>query len=230
MGLNRRHALGVLAGLALCPVCAQRTFSAEGHHWSYEGAEGPSHWGDLDAASRVCSAGSQQSPIDIGATIHAELAPLKIQWAKSADTIVNNGHTIQLNAAAGSTLTLGSDQYRLVQFHFHRPSEHLIDGKRFPMEVHFVHQNASGGLAVVGVLMTTGQANPAFNNVVTTMPDKAGPAAKADVAIDPNGFLPKDLAYYRYNGSLTTRSSGSCSPSRSRSPRRMSRDSRSCTR
>jgi carbonic anhydrase len=90
----------------------------------------------------------------------------------------------------------------LVQFHFHRPSEHLIDGKGFPMEAHFVHQHAGGGLAVVGVLMTTGAPNAAFNKVVTTMPDKEGPAEKA--AIDPNGFLPGKLAYYRYAGSLTT--------------------------
>jgi carbonic anhydrase len=204
MDFNRRRALKVLAGLAACPLCGSGVFAAEGAHWSYEGAQGPSHWGELDPASRVCSTGSQQSPVDIGATIRAELPPLKIQWAKTADTIVNNGHTIQLNAAPGSTLTLGNDQYRLVQFHFHRPSEHLIDGKRFPMEAHFVHQHPSGGLAVVGVLMTTGQANPAFNKVVTTMPSKEGPATKADPAIDPNGFLPKDLAYYRYNGSLTT--------------------------
>ena len=204
MDLNRRCALKVLAGLAACPVCGSGLFAAEGAHWSYEGAQGPSHWGELDAGSLVCSTGSQQSPIDIQTTVRAELPALKIQWTKSADGIVNNGHTIQLNAAQGSTLTIGNDQFRLVQFHFHRPSEHLIDGKRFPMEAHFVHQNPSGGLAVVGVLMTTGAANPAFNKVVATMPEKEGPPTKADPAIDPNGFLPRDLAYYRYNGSLTT--------------------------
>ncbi len=204
MELDRRRALTFFAGLAACPLCASGVLAGEGAHWSYEGAEGPAHWGALDAASRVCSIGSQQSPIDIGATIRAELPPLKIEWANSVDAIVNNGHTIQLNAGAGSTLSLGEEQYRLVQFHFHRPSEHLIDGKRFPMEAHFVHQHTSGALAVIGVLMATGRANPAFNKVVTTMPDKEGPAVKADPAIDPNGLLPGDLAYYRYAGSLTT--------------------------
>jgi len=204
MELNRRRALKAMAALAACPLCGTGVFAAEGAHWSYEGAEGPDHWGSLDAASKVCATGSQQSPIDIDATIRAELPPLKIQWAKSGDTIVNNGHTIQLNAAPGSTLTLGDDEYKLVQFHFHRPSEHLIDGKRFPMEAHFVHQHSSGRLAVVGVLMATGKANPDFAKVVATMPGKEGPAVKADSAIDPNGFLPGSLAYYRYNGSLTT--------------------------
>lgn len=204
MDLNRRRALKVMAVLAACPLCGSGAFAAEGHQWSYEGAGGPDHWGDLDAASKVCSTGSQQSPIDVERAIEADLPDLKIQWAKSADTIVNNGHTIQLNVAPGSTLMLGDDEYKLVQFHFHRPSEHLVDGKRFPMEVHFVHQHSSGKLAVVGVLMSAGKENSVFNKVVATMPDKEGPAVKADPAIDPNGFLPDDLDYYRYNGSLTT--------------------------
>ena len=204
MDLNRRRALKVMAVLAARPLCGSGAFAAEGHQWSYEGAGGPDHWGDLDAASKVCATGSQQSPIDVERPIEADLPDLKIQWAKSADTIVNNGHTIQLNVAPGSTLMLGDDEYKLVQFHFHRPSEHLVDGKRFPMEVHFVHQHSSGRLAVVGVLMSAGKENPAFNKVVATMPDKERPAVKADPAIDPNGFLPDDLDYYRYNGSLTT--------------------------
>jgi carbonic anhydrase len=60
--MHRRQALKTLAGLALCPVCTKLGFAAEGAHWNYEGAAGPDRWGDLDAASRVCSAGSQQSP------------------------------------------------------------------------------------------------------------------------------------------------------------------------
>ncbi len=202
--MHRRRVLKGLAGLALCPHCAATGFAAEGPHWSYEGAEGPSHWGDLDAASKVCSAGSQQSPIDIGATIRAQLPPLKMTWGKNADTIVNNGHTIQVNFSQGSTLTLGKEPYKLLQFHFHRPSEHLIGGKNFPMEAHFVHQHASGGLAVVGVLMATGKPNAVFNKVVATMPAQAGPAVKADAAINPNGLLPVNLSYFRYPGSLTT--------------------------
>jgi carbonic anhydrase len=105
--MHRRQVLKALTGLALCPLCASTGFSAEGSHWSYEGAEGPDHWGNLDAASKVCSAGSQQSPINIGEAIKAQLPPLTIAWGKNADTIVNNGHTIQFNFGAGSSLTLG---------------------------------------------------------------------------------------------------------------------------
>lgn len=202
--MDRRYALKALAGLALCPICAPKAFTAEGAHWGYEGETGPAHWGGIDAASKVCSIGSQQSPIDITGAIKAQLPPLKIAWSKKPDTIVNNGHTIQLNFSPGNTLKVGSDSYDLVQFHFHHPSEHTIAGKNSPMEVHFVYGNASGGLAVIGVMMTEGKANPTFGKIAATMPPKQGEPVKADAAIDPAKLLPARLPYYRYSGSLTT--------------------------
>jgi carbonic anhydrase len=184
--MNRRHALKALAGLVLCPLCARDGIAAEAHHWSYEGDGAPPKWGDLDAANKACSIGSQQSPIDIGATVKSRLPALKLDWTKRADTIVNNGHTIQLNFAEGSALTLGDVRYKLLQLHFHRPSEHLIGGRNFPMEAHFVHRADSGALAVVGVLLATGKPNAAFGRIVSTMPMKEGPAVKADPGINPN--------------------------------------------
>lgn len=202
--MDRRHALKALAGLALCPVCASAGLAAEGAHWSYDGANGPAHWGDLDAANKACGVGSQQSPIDIVHAIKAELPPLKIDWRQGADTIVNNGHTIQLNVAPGSTLKAGADGFTLLQFHFHHPSEHTIAGKHSPMEAHFVHRNAAGGLAVVGVLMTAGQVNATFAKIAAAMPAHHGAPVKAPAGIDPNGLLPTKSGYYRYEGSLTT--------------------------
>jgi len=202
--MNRRHALQALAGLALCPLCPPSGFAAEGAHWSYEGGNGPAKWGDLDAASKVCAIGAQQSPINIVAPIKSQLPPLKLNWAKSADTIVNNGHTIQLNFAEGSTLGVGDAKYKLLQVHFHRPSEHMVGGKSYPMEAHFVHRADSGALAVVGVLMSTGKPNAAFARVIATMPAREGPPVKADPGFNPNGMLPTKLSYYRYPGSLTT--------------------------
>jgi len=201
--MNRRHALKALAGLALCPLCAPTSFAAEGAHWSYEGETGPSHWGDVDAASKVCTVGSQQSPIDIQSSIRSQLPPLQISWRAKPDMIVNNGHTIQVNSGAGNTLTVGKDKYDLLQYHFHHPSEHLIGGKSYPMEVHFVHRNAAGTLAVIGVLMAAGKPNAAFKQIVAAMPPKAGEPVKMPAA-DPNLMLPADRHYYSYAGSLTT--------------------------
>lgn len=196
--MNRRHALKALAGLALCPLCAEVGRAAEGAHWSYEGKAGPGNWG------KTCSTGSQQSPVDIIGTVKADLPKLDIAWGNRVETIVNNGHSIQLGVGAGSTLTVASEKYNLVEFHFHRPSEHRIDGKTFPMEIHFVHANAAGTLGVIGVLMAAGKPNAVFNKIVATMPRKPGPPVPADAAIDPNVLLPAGRGYYRYAGSLTT--------------------------
>jgi len=204
--LHRRQALKLFAGLALCPLCAPRGFAADAH-WSYAGANGPAKWGDLDAANRACSVGSQQSPIDIGTTVKAQLGPLKITWEKNADTIVNNGHTIQLDMGetSASVLQVGDGgNFRLVQFHFHHPSEHLVEGRRSAMEAHFVHQSADRGtLGVLGVFLVSGAANPAFARLAAAFPAAAGQEAALD-GVDPNGLLPASLAYWSYEGSLTT--------------------------
>ena len=201
--MHRRQALQVVAGFALCPLCATHAFAA-GLHWGYEGAEGPENWGNIDPASRVCAAGGQQSPIDITNTFEATLLQLRITWSAHAESILNNGHTIQVNMAEGSVLTHDGAPYRLVQFHFHRPSEHHYAGKVFPMEAHFVHANASGALAVIGVMMTPGRTNGTFSKIIATMPEKEGPAVPADPTVNPNALLPQSRRYYRYSGSLTT--------------------------
>jgi carbonic anhydrase len=152
----------------------------------------------------MCSSGTQQSPVDLVGPVSARQPRLDIRWRKRPDTIVNNGHTIQLNCAEGDTLNVGDRSYALAQFHFHHPSEHLVDGKVFAMEAHFVHAAADGGLAVVGVFMAPGRANAVFNKIVSTMPAEEGPPVPADPGIDPNGLLPTRRAYYRYEGSLTT--------------------------
>ncbi len=72
-------------GPGLCPLCAHKGIAAEGARWSYEGDGGPAKWGDLDAANKVCAIGSQQSPIDIGATIKSRLPALEINWARRAE-------------------------------------------------------------------------------------------------------------------------------------------------
>src|SRR5579864_4441642 len=200
--MHRRQAFKILAGLALCPLCAAHGFASE-HHWSYEGTTGPDKWGGLDPADAVCSTGRQQSPIDIAGSIRARQSPLEISWSKPPDMIVNNGHTIQLNFGEGNALDLSGRTYTLRQFHFHHPSEHLIDGQRFAMEAHFVHE-ASDGLAVVGVLIAPGRRNAVFEKIVATMPSEEGPARQADPEIDPRRLLPARRRHFRYEGSLTT--------------------------
>jgi carbonic anhydrase len=202
--MHRRQLLKAFVAVSLCPICASMGLAEEGHHWTYDGETGPDKWGGLDASDTVCSAGSQQSPIDITGAISARQPTLKLSWSQRPDTIVNNGHTIQLSFAKGNKLQLGDRSFALTQFHFHHPSEHRVDGKRFAMEAHFVHAAESGGLAVLGILIVPGKANTVFNKIVTTMPQEEGPPVSADHAINPSGLLSDQRTYYHYEGSLTT--------------------------
>jgi carbonic anhydrase len=200
--MNRRQTLKMMAGLTLCPFCPSAGFAAE-HHWGYEGEAGPDKWGSDDAADKACSIGSQQSPIDISGAIAARQPLLKLTWNKRPETIVNNGHTIQLGFPEGDTLEMDGRKYGLKQFHFHHPSEHLVEGKRFAMEAHFVHA-ADDRLAVVGALLVPGKSNAVFRKIVSTMPAEEGAPVAADPAIDPNHLLPAQRTYFHYEGSLTT--------------------------
>lgn len=201
--MERRHFIKGLALLGLCPLCAKSGFAAEGARWSYEGDAGPAHWGDLDQENAVCSAGSQQSPLDIVGAIKSDLPAIVIDWKQGDSEIVNNGHTIQVNPPAGSKLNRGDKIYELLQFHFHAPSEHLVDGKAFPMEVHFVHKAESGALGVLGVFLNPGATNAGFARLAAAFPAKEGEIAAAN-DVDPRGLLPKTLQYWTYEGSLTT--------------------------
>ena len=172
-------------------------------HWSYEGATGADMWGGLDPSFAVCDTGVQQSPIDLAGAIPTGGGGLEIQWQPTDGEVVDNGHTIQINMAEGNTITLEGRQFSMLQFHFHLPSEHTVEGGVYPMEVHFVHQSAEGDLAVVGVFMDAGQPHAATQAIWDAIPgvDEA-PAPLA--GIDPNAFLPEGRAYFRYAGSLTT--------------------------
>jgi len=174
-------------------------------HWSYSGGSGPAHWGELEAEYRSCKTGTMQSPVDLVGATNAGLPKIEFDYRISPLEIVNNGHTVQINVAKGSSIVIDGERFELLQFHFHTPSEHLVAGKRFPMEMHFVHKNTAGQLAVIGVMVEGGAKNIAFQEIVPHLPKQAGkPRKVADVAINPRDLLPGDQRYYRYMGSLTT--------------------------
>lgn len=200
MWLNRRRfSLGLLA----CPLCAGAAEAADAPHWDYQDHGGAQKWGELDGSYKACGIGAEQSPIDLSGGVKATLDPIRFDWKPQAFKIVNNGHTIQADAAPGSTLVVAKDAYNLVQFHFHAPSEHASGGKRFAMEVHFVNAAADGRLAVVGVFMQPGGNNAAFAAIMQAAPRTEGEKT-LEQPIDPRQFLPADKTLFRYKGSLTT--------------------------
>ena len=127
--LERRSFLRMATASAGCAFClsASRAFAAnEGHaaapHWSYEGEAGPEHWGELSPDFKTCKIGLEQTPLDISGTIKAQLGAVAIAYKPMPLRILNNGHTIQVNAEPGSLCEIGGAKYELLQFHFHHPS------------------------------------------------------------------------------------------------------------
>ena len=174
-------------------------------HWGYKGAGGPEHWGDLNASFKTCSAGHRQSPINLEATEPAHLVPLSIHYKVSLINLVNNGHTVQANYGEGSYITLGNERYDLLQFHFHTPSEHRVADRSFPMEIHFVHRNKGGQLAVLGILVAPGDYNLAAREIWDRLPARAQTkSADTGALMNARDLLPEDTRYFRYSGSLTT--------------------------
>ena len=104
--------------------------------------------------------------------------------------IVNNGHTIQVNTPSGGHTMLGDKRFDLLQFHFHHPSEHVVAGSAFPLEVHLVHRAADGELAVLGVFFRPGAANPALAPVWAALPGSKGPEVVGTAMVDPAALLP----------------------------------------
>ncbi|MDR0565248.1 MAG: carbonic anhydrase family protein [Azoarcus sp.] len=175
-------------------------------HWGYEGEGSPERWGELDNAWKTCKLGMNQSPINIDATLNARISPLPINYIDAPETLVNNGHTIQANmkADAKTTITIDNKPYTLHQFHFHAPSENTIRGKYYAMEMHLVHKNAEGEIAVVAVMFEKGAENTELDKLWKVMPEQADKKSLIEDSFDINKLLPKEKNYWRFSGSLTT--------------------------
>ncbi len=176
-------------------------------HWAYEGEGGPQAWGKLKPEFSTCAVGKRQSPINIedAATLQGPAEPLQINYRPSNATVVNNGHTIQVDVDRGNLLTVRGTTYELLQFHFHQPSEERINYKGFAMVAHLVHKSTEGQLAVIAVLIDPGTINSLMNKVWTYMPLESGDKVRMPAEmVDLTELLPKDQRYYQFMGSLTT--------------------------
>ncbi len=196
-----------LFGAAICMIISgicTTGWAATGQPaaWSYTAPTGVENWSELNSDYELCSSGKAQSPIDIHDALKTELAPLAFTYQPSTAAVLNNGHTIQVSADAGS-ITLASGDYRFVQMHFHTPAEEQIKGRIYPLNAHLVHRNASGELAVVALLFEEGAHNPMLEPILAALPKEAGGVATLD-ALNVADLLPATRSYYSYMGSLTT--------------------------
>lgn len=197
--------LVMTASLAVAGSLAAGIVLAAGTaHWGYSGHEGPEHWGELAAEFATCASGRNQSPIDVVGMVDGDLPAIEISYRAGGSEIVDNGHTIQVNYAPGSRISVDGHRFELKQFHFHSPSENTIEGRAYPMEGHFVHADADGNLAVIAVMFEEGAANAELEKAWGEMPAHAGERHALSAQVNAGTLLPSGRGYYRYNGSLTT--------------------------
>ncbi|MBW4470449.1 MAG: carbonic anhydrase family protein [Stenomitos rutilans HA7619-LM2] len=210
--MDRRNLLKLLTigGVGTAVGVGGRSLTAaiasENHaEWGYVGAEDPTHWGDLSADYQACKAGQQQSPVNLQKMVKAELSPIQVAYHDIPLRVLNNGHTIQINAGPGNQITLNGTVYELIQFHFHHPSEHSLMSKAYPMELHLVHKDSKGELAVLGVFLQAGKENDVLKPIWAAMPSKKQPEKVVSGAKVPiSSLLPAGREAYEYFGSLTT--------------------------
>ena len=174
-------------------------------HWDYLGVENPSHWGMLSPEYRTCEAGNRQSPINITTTHHGEhQQQLVFHYQTSQLHEMNNGHTIQVSHVSGCRVDLNDHQYKLRQFHFHAPSEHHIEGKAFPMEMHLVHQDETDHVLVIAVMMETDATEPVLEKLWKWLPEQTKQEVSIPLELSLTDILPRNTHHYTYSGSLTT--------------------------
>ena len=182
------------------------SWAAEEHeasHWSYEGQESDAHWGMLSQAYMAYEAGSHQSPIDISMPRHAQQQQLVFHYQSGLVRALDNGHTIQVNVPPGNELHLNGRTYYLNHLHFHDPSEHHVDGRTYPMEIHLVHRDRKGHVVVIGVFIATGSPNQSLADIWAMLPMKAGELG-AEHPFNPQDLIPHNTHHFSYHGSLTT--------------------------
>jgi carbonic anhydrase len=202
-----RARAAVLSGHAAPEAHAPAGGDSHEVHWEHQGENGPQNWAKLKPEFSTCATGQRQSPVHIleTETIPGKAETLRFDYRPSGGSVVNNGHTVQVDLAGDNTLYVRGSAYKLIQFHFHHPAEERVNYKGFSMVAHLVHKNAEGQLAVVAVLIDPGAENALIDQVWTRMPldvnDRVGLPAGL---IDMNQILPADQRYYQFIGSLTT--------------------------
>jgi carbonic anhydrase len=202
---------GLIAGIfatALAPVlvAVAPSCAAADKNWAYTGPNGPTKWAKLDKSFAVCGSGTLQSPIDIpdSKARKGDLPPLLFNYKPSPLKIIDNEHTIQVNYASESWVSIEGRRYELVELQFHKPSEFKISGKGQEMDVQLVHKANDGKIAVIVVLLDQGKENALIKTIWSNLPQtKDKESVVPEVQINAFGLLPQNKEYYTFKGSLT---------------------------
>ncbi|KAJ0970353.1 hypothetical protein J5N97_023230 [Dioscorea zingiberensis] len=207
------HILLLALFFSLCPIAKPQELENESEFSYIDGSpNGPEHWGDLHPEWATCSRGMMQSPIDLAyerVIVDQSLGKLRRNYKATNATLKNRGHDIMLEwtGDAGNLLINGT-VYFLKQVHWHSPSEHAINGKRYALEAHMVHQSQDQKIAVVGIIYKIGAPDP-FLKKLKDYIQQIGSSGmqEIDVGVVNPRHVQQNIGrneYYRYMGSLTT--------------------------
>ena len=199
-----RFVLAAVLVASTVSVAMAEEKSGAAPHWTYTGQMGAIKWGELQKDFATCKLGKKQSPIDIKGAKKGNLPAIAFNYGQSGADVVNNGHTIQVNLATGGDVKVASGGYKLLQFHFHTPSEEQINGKPYSLVAHLVHKSDAGKLAVVAVLFKEGKKNETLEKVFAVMPTKEGSKVELAGGMNVKDLLPAKQSYWAFEGSLTT--------------------------
>lgn len=189
-------------------MCALTSLSTNVHAqdampaWSYDGdKDGQETWGGLSHHYAACEMGKEQSPIDITPTKDSFKPPLSMRYAPSQTSMWYDGHVIRATPTDQMSVTSETRVYNLKYLVLHSPSEHVVKGKFYPLEIQFMHEDAAGNRLAVAVFAEIGPTNAAIKPLIEYGASKAG--QKKAPLFDPAGLLPKERGYFSYRGSLT---------------------------
>ncbi|MDJ0716313.1 MAG: carbonic anhydrase family protein [Prochloraceae cyanobacterium] len=178
----------------------------DSRHWDYGGAWNPTRWSELKPEYALCENGRNQSPINlVPYTAEPISDSLEFKYRSIPVSILNNGHTVQINFLPGSYILVNGEKYELQQLHFHTPSEHTVMGKASAGELHLLHKNPAGKTVVILVFLREGKYNQVLGALREYIPKQEGENQIKGVGLDVNQLLPTQMdSYYYYSGSLTT--------------------------
>ncbi len=204
--MRKKHIIITMIIAVMTLITLNSYGAGGGAHWGYSGASGPANWGDVKPEYGTCKLGMSQSPVNIIPTkaLRGDLGPIEFDYRDTPLKMINNGHTIQVNYGSDSFMRVSGKTYKLLQLHFHSPSEDSVNGKSYDMQAHFVHQNSEGQLAVVGVFLEKGEYNPFIGTLWNEMPHEVNSEQVSHTQINGSSLLPSNGSYYHFSGSLTT--------------------------
>lgn len=185
--------------------------ACEPKNWNWncdDPVKGPSVWSQTYP---LCAQG-QQAPINLTSN-GLELRQFQVFYKTFTGEVLNNGYKVMVEVPkeppdAGGYIVIDGKKFNLVEFHFHVQSEHTVNGVRFAVEAHLVHEwerdtSVKAAIGILYRLSDTG-ANPLVERVIAEAPLTCGSQSLGQ--IDPRQLFPGGTVqgtYYAYSGSLT---------------------------